>query len=48
MAFSIPPKARKPVIIGGAILGGLLGLFALAVLIVPNLIPQEVYRAEIE
>jgi AsmA protein len=48
MAFSIPPKARKPLIIGGAVVGGLLGLFALAVLIVPNLIPQEVYRAEIE
>lgn len=48
MAFSIPPKARKPLIIGGAMLGGLFGLFALAVLIVPNLIPQEVYRAEIE
>ena len=48
MAFSIPPKARKPLIIAGAAVGGLLGLFALAVLIVPNLIPQEVYRAEIE
>lgn len=48
MAFSIPPKARKPLIIGGAVVGALLGLFALAVLIVPNLIPQEVYRAEIE
>jgi AsmA protein len=48
MAFSIPPKARKPLIIAGAVVSGLLGLFALAVLIVPNLIPQEVYRAEIE
>lgn len=52
MAFAIPltipPNARKPLIIVGAVIGALLGLFALAVLIVPNLIPQEVYRAEIE
>ncbi len=52
MAFAfplkIPSKARKPLIIAGSVLGGLLGLLFLAVLIVPNLIPQEVYRAEIE
>lgn len=52
MAFAIPlkipPKARKPLIIAGSVLGGLLGLLFLAVLIIPNLIPQEVYRAEIE
>lgn len=39
---------RKYWIIGGSIVGGLLALLALAILIVPNLIPQEVYRAEIE
>ena len=39
---------RKYWIIGGSILGGLLALAVLAVLVVPNLIPQEVYRAEIE
>jgi uncharacterized protein involved in outer membrane biogenesis len=39
---------RKYWIIGGSVVGGLLVLLALAVLIVPNLIPQEVYRAEIE
>lgn len=52
MAFaiplSIPPKARKPLIIAGSVIGGLLALLILAVLIIPNLIPQEVYRAEIE
>ena len=39
---------RKVWIIGGVILGGLAALMALAVLVIPNLIPQEVYRAEIE
>ena len=39
---------RKYWIIGGSIVGGLLALGVLAVLVVPNLIPQEVYRAEIE
>jgi uncharacterized protein involved in outer membrane biogenesis len=39
---------RKYWIIGGSVVGGLLVLLVLAVLIVPNLIPQEVYRAEIE
>jgi uncharacterized protein involved in outer membrane biogenesis len=48
LPFKIPPKARKPLIIAGSVLGGLLGLLFLAVLIIPNLIPQEVYRAEIE
>jgi len=48
LPFKIPPKARKPLIIAGSVVGGLLGLLFLAVLIVPNLIPQEVYRAEIE
>jgi AsmA protein len=39
---------RKYWIIGGSVVGGLLALAAIAVLVVPNLIPQEVYRAEIE
>ena len=39
---------RKYWIIGGSVVGGLLALAVLAVLVVPNLIPQEVYRAEIE
>ena len=39
---------RKYWIIGGSVVGGLLALAAIAVLAVPNLIPQEVYRAEIE
>jgi len=39
---------RKYWIIGGSVIGGLLALAVLAVLVVPNLIPQEVYRAEIE
>lgn len=39
---------RKVWIIGASILGGLAALLALAVLVIPNLIPQEVYRAEIE
>ncbi|MEY2759539.1 MAG: hypothetical protein RIR33_3317 [Pseudomonadota bacterium] len=39
---------RKVWIIGGVTLGGLAALMALAVLVIPNLIPQEVYRAEIE
>jgi AsmA protein len=45
---AIPQRARKPLIIAGAVFGGLLALLMLAILIVPNLIPQEVYRAEIE
>jgi len=51
MAFTlpaIPQRARKPLIIAGSVFGGLLALLMLAILIVPNLIPQEVYRAEIE
>lgn len=39
---------RKYWIIGGSVVGGLVVLAALAVLVIPNLIPQEVYRAEIE
>lgn len=39
---------RKYWLIGGGVVGGLLALLMLAVLIVPNLIPQEVYRAKIE
>lgn len=39
---------RKYWLIGGGVAGGLLALFLIAVLVVPNLIPQEVYRAEIE
>jgi len=39
---------RKYWITGGSVAGGLLALAVVAVLVVPNLIPQEVYRAEIE
>lgn len=39
---------RKYWLIGGGVVGGLLVLLMLAVLILPNLIPQEVYRTEIE
>ena len=39
---------RKYWITGGSVAGGLLALAVAAVLVVPNLIPQEVYRAEIE
>lgn len=39
---------RKYWLIGGGVVGGLLLLLVAAVLIVPNLIPQEVYRAKIE
>lgn len=39
---------RKYWITGGSIAGGILALAAVAVLVVPNLIPQDVYRAEIE
>lgn len=39
---------RKYWLIGGGIVGGLLALLLLAVLVVPNLVPQEVYRAKIE
>jgi len=39
---------RKYWLIGGGVVGGLLALFLIAILVVPNLIPQEVYRAEIE
>lgn len=38
---------KKGLIIGGSIVGGLLVLLALAVLVLPNLIPQEVYRSKI-
>ena len=39
---------RKYWLIGGGMIGALLLLLVAAVLIVPNLIPQEVYRAKIE
>jgi uncharacterized protein involved in outer membrane biogenesis len=39
---------RKYWITGGSIAGGILALAAVAVLVVPNMIPQDVYRAEIE
>ena len=39
---------RKYWLIGGGVVGALLLLLVAAVLIVPNLIPQEVYRAKIE
>jgi|GEM_PF-1533737 len=43
-----PPRLIRPMKIAAGALGALVGLFVLAVLIIPNLIPQEVYRAEIE
>lgn len=39
---------RKYWLIGGGVVGGILALLLLAVLILPNLIPQEVYRQKIE
>ncbi len=39
---------RKYWLIGGGVVGALLLLLVAAVLVVPNLIPQEVYRAKIE
>lgn len=38
---------KKALIIGGSIAGGVLVLLAAAILVLPNLIPQEVYRAKI-
>jgi AsmA protein len=38
---------KKGLIIGGSVVGGLLVLLALAILVLPNLIPQEVYRSKI-
>jgi len=38
---------KKALIIGGSVVGGILVLLAAAILVLPNLIPQEVYRAKI-
>ena len=44
----LAPGLRRALIRAGWGAGALIGLFALAIVILPHLIPQEVYRAEIE